>query len=179
VPLIPIILKRVDKFKFYVAANIFYIVTNIVMYFAGYGSVVLVLILNCFRGAASGFYGILMFLFAADCVEYGQYKTGVRAAGITFSLQTLATKIIRAVGGAVTGFAMAYFQYNGALEVQSDFTKKGLWLSATLIPMIGYGLSLVFQMFYKLRDKDVQVMALYNKGEITREEAEAQFSRKY
>ena len=36
--------------------------------------------------------------------------------------------------------------------------------------------SLIY-LFYKLRDKDVQVMARYNAGEITREEAEAQLPK--
>jgi hypothetical protein len=33
--------------------------------------------------------------------------------------------------------------------------------------------------FYKLRDRDVQIMARYNQGQISREEAEASLSRKY
>ena len=33
--------------------------------------------------------------------------------------------------------------------------------------------------FYKLRSKDVALMAKYNAGEITREECDAQLSRKY
>ena len=33
--------------------------------------------------------------------------------------------------------------------------------------------------FYKLRDKDVELMAKCNAGEITREECEAQLSRRY
>ena len=37
----------------------------------------------------------------------------------------------------------------------------------------------IFYLFYKLNDKDVQIMAKCNSGEITREEAEKQLSRKY
>jgi len=37
----------------------------------------------------------------------------------------------------------------------------------------------VFYLFYKLNDKDVQTMAKYNSGEITRQEAESLLSRKY
>jgi hypothetical protein len=42
---------------------------------------------------------------------------------------------------------------------------------AIAIPVVG--------ILYKLRDKDVQIMALYNQRQITREEADAQLSRKY
>ena len=37
----------------------------------------------------------------------------------------------------------------------------------------------IFYLFYKLNDKDVQIMAKCNSGEITREEAEKLLSRKY
>jgi hypothetical protein len=33
--------------------------------------------------------------------------------------------------------------------------------------------------FYKLRSKDAAIMAKYNAGELTREEADAMMSRKY
>ena len=42
--------------------------------------------------------------------------------------------------------------------------------------MISYTLLLCF---YKLRSKDVAIMAKYNAGELTREEADAMMSRKY
>ena len=48
-----------------------------------------------------------------------------------------------------------------------------------LVPVIGMIISTFFYLGYKLNDKDVQIMARCNAGEITREEAEALLSRKY
>ena len=62
---------------------------------------------------------------------------------------------------------------------QTPDALKGLWIAYTLIPNIGYVLSLIFYAFYRLNDKDVEIMAKANSGEITREEAEGQLSRKY
>lgn len=56
---------------------------------------------------------------------------------------------------------------------------NGLWITATLVPVIGTALALIPYHFYKLNDKDVQVMAKFNAGEITRAEADAALSRKY
>ena len=39
--------------------------------------------------------------------------------------------------------------------------------------------STFFYLFYKLNDKDVQIMASCNAGSITREEAQRRLSRKY
>ena len=54
-----------------------------------------------------------------------------------------------------------------------------MWFVYALVPVIGMVISTFFYLFYKLNDKDVQVMARCNSGEITREEAEKLLSRKY
>ena len=54
-----------------------------------------------------------------------------------------------------------------------------LWIVYMLIPAIGTILSILVMVFYKLDDKDVQIMAQCNAGEISREECEAKLSRKY
>jgi len=177
-PLVQFIIKRVDKFLFYIISNVTFIGINIALYLIGYRNVVLVFILTALLGFAMGCMGIVMGMFAADCVEYGHFKSGTRAVAITMSLQTLAGKFVRAIGGAVAGFALSYFQYDATLPVQTDFTKNGIWMSATLIPCVGYILSVSLQMFYKLRDRDVQIMAKANKGEIGHDEALAMISKK-
>ena len=56
---------------------------------------------------------------------------------------------------------------------------SGLWIVYALVPVIGMVISTFFYLGYKLNDKDVQIMAKYNSGEITREEAQTLLSRKY
>ncbi|NLZ83052.1 MAG: hypothetical protein GX915_05255, partial [Clostridiales bacterium] len=53
-----------------------------------------------------------------------------------------------------------------------------LWTAFAIIPTIGMIISAFILLGYKLRDKDVAVMAKYNAGEITREEADAQIKCK-
>ena len=67
-----------------------------------------------------------------------------------------------------------------ALNIQqSAGALEGLWIVYALVPVIGMIISTFFYLGYKLNDKDVQIMARCNAGEITREEAEALLSRKY
>ena len=61
----------------------------------------------------------------------------------------------------------------------SSQAENGLWIVYALVPVIGMIISTFFYLGYQLNDKDVQIMASYNAGQITREEAEAQLSRKY
>lgn len=134
--------------------------------------------------------GVMAFMFTPDCAEYGKYKTGRDAKGITFAIQTFSSKVGLAVSSSLAMIIVGWFGWQTVnansfeeLErlnvVQPDTAIEGLWITYILVPAIGLLLSLIPLAFYKLRDKDVRIMAKCNFGEITREEAEAQLSRKY
>ena len=72
------------------------------------------------------------------------------------------------------------FEQLAAMNIQqSPAALNGLWIVYALVPVIGMIISTFFYLGYKLNDKDVQIMAKCNSGEITRQEAEAQLSRTY
>ena len=53
-------------------------------------------------------------------------------------------------------------------------------LTICLFPAAGFAVALLFLLlFYKLKTKDVQIMAQYNNGQISKEEAEAILAAKY
>lgn len=62
---------------------------------------------------------------------------------------------------------------------QSQHALDVLWFSYVMVPAIGCLIAYIIWRFYKLNDKDVQVMTDCNTGKITRDEAEALLSRKY
>ena len=186
----PALLKRFDKFKTLFVCNLVNIALGLVIYFAGWDNKVLFLVLTCIRTIPMSVVGILAFMFTPDCAEYGEYKTGISAKGITFAIQTFSVKITGAVSSALALFLLGLFSWVSVeaesfaqLEdmgvQQSAAGLNGLWIVYALVPVIGMMISTVFYLFYKLNDKDVQIMARCNSGLITREEAEAQLSRKY
>lgn len=186
----PSLLKRFDKFKTLFWCNIVNIVLGLVIYFAGYGNKAFFLTMTVIRCVPMSIVGILAFMFTPDCAEYGQYKTGINAKGITFAIQTFSVKITGAVSSALALFLLGLFSWisveaENFAELaemniqQSDAAINGLWFVYAMVPVIGMMISTVFYLFYKLNDKDVQIMASCNSGQITREEAEAQLSRKY
>ena len=129
-------------------------------------------------------------MFTPDCAEYGQFKSGISAKGITFAIQTFSVKITGAVSSSLALALLGLFgwvaveaesfEQLAAMGIQqSDAALNGLWIVYALVPVIGMIISTFFYMGYKLNDKDVQIMAKCNSGEITREEAEKLLSRKY
>lgn len=188
--LMPAILKRFDKFKTLFWCNIVNILLGLVIYFAGYENHTLFLVLTCIRTIPMSVVGILAFMFTPDCAEYGQYKSGISAKGITFSIQTFSVKITGAVSSSLALMLLGLFgwisveaesfEQIAAMNIQqSPAALNGLWIVYALVPVIGMIISTFFYLGYHLNDKDVQIMARCNAGEITREEAESLLSRKY
>ena len=186
----PFLLKKFDKFKLLFWCNIVNIVLGLVIYFTGYSNQALFLNLTCVRTVPLSIVGILAFMFTPDCAEYGQYKSGISAKGITFAIQTFSVKITGAVSSALALFLLGLFSwvtvkaedFKELAEMgisQSATALNGLWIVYALVPVIGMIISTFFYLGYKLNDKDVQIMAKCNAGEITREEARAQLSRNY
>ncbi len=188
--LMPTLLKKFDKFKMLFILNIVNIALGLVIYFLGYESKLIFLVLTCIRTVPMSVVGILAFMFTPDCAEYGEYKSGISAKGITFAIQTFSVKITGAVSSSLALFLLGLFQWVSveaesfeelaSLGIQQSPTALGgLWAVYALVPVIGMIVSTFFYLGYKLNDRDVQIMAKCNSGEITRAEAEAQLSRKY
>ena len=188
--LMPTILKKLDKFKTLFWCNIVNVILGFVIYFIGFENRTLFLVLTCIRAIPLCLVGVLAFMFTPDCAEYGQYKSGISAKGITFAIQTFSVKITGAVSSALALFLLGLFAFPkietdsfaelAEMGIQlSPTATQGLWIVYALVPVIGMVISTFFYLGYKLNDKDVQIMAKCNAGEITRAEAEKLLSRKY
>ena len=188
--LMPTLLKKFDKFKTLFFCNIVSIILGLIIYFLGYDSKGIFITLTIIRTIPMSVLGILAFMFTPDCAEYGEFKSGISAKGITFAIQTFSVKITGAVSSSLALFLLGLFGWISveaesfealaAMNIQqSPAALNGLWTVYALIPVIGMIISTFFYLGYKLNDKDVQIMAKCNSGEITREEAEKLLSRKY
>ena len=188
--LMPMILKKADKFKVLFWCNIVNIASGLLIYFVGWEQKTAFLIMTCVRAVPMCIVGVLAFMFTPDCAEYGQFKSGISAKGITFAIQTFSVKITGAVSSSLALFLLGLFSWItveaesfeelAAMGIQQPAAAlNGLWIVYALVPVIGMIISTFFYLGYKLNDKDVQIMAKCNAGEITKAEAEALLSRKY
>jgi len=190
VAIIPQLIKKVDKFKLYYGGWILSTLIGILIYAVGYQNRTLFIVLSVLRAIPAAFPAFLVFMFTPDCAEYGQYKSGTEAKGITFAIQTFSAKLTASIstslGLALIGmFGFVSYEAANFAELsemgvaQTPEALHGLWITYALVPVIGGILQVLLLWFYKLNDKDVQIMSDCNSGLITREEAEAALSRKY
>ncbi|MDR2822877.1 MAG: MFS transporter [Acholeplasmatales bacterium] len=182
---IPYFAKKFDKFRLFIFFNIGTIVTSILAYFIGYTNLTAFFIMTIIRGIFFVGISLMAYGFTADIIEYGHYAKGVRAEGVSYSIQTFSAKLISALQAAIVTVSLQIMNFKTDPNLdwfeieQPKSVETGVWLLFTLIPCIGAILGVFLFRFYKLRDKDVQIMTKCNHGEIGREEAEVLLKGKY
>lgn len=178
---IPTLSKKWDKFQVLRAGLLFSLIANIVTYLVGYKNLPVAIVLIMLKCVGLAFYQVIIYMLIADTVEYGTYKSGTRAAGISFALQCFTAKLKNALVNSVALGALAIFGFvEGENAIQPAGVDKGVWGVFCLLPAIGFAVALVLLTFsYKLRDADVQIMSKFNNGEMTKEEAETTLGSRF
>ena len=192
--LLPWILKKFDRFKLYMTCNMVMFawgILGLIAYFGGFLTVSFAIVGAIVTAIPDTIRGLLGYMFTLDALEYGKYKTGIDATGINFAVQTFSAKIPGSVSTALGAFLLSMTSFvlveadsiaalanSGIVQTQQAITE--MYLVITLPNLIGCAVAYtVLLCCYKLRSRDVALMAKYNAGEISREECDAQLSRKY
>lgn len=190
IPLVPVIIlalltsritKKIDKFTIYLIALGGSILFSIVTYIAGYENLIVFFSVFALRSIFFYMTAILSAMIFLDCAEYGLFKTGENATASTMSLSTFCAKCLSAVAGSLSMFVLGAAGFvSGADVTQPASVLSSLWIMISIFPAAGQIVAFVILLFgYKLREKDVQIMAKVNHGELSRDEATALFSRPY
>ena len=168
----------------------------ILQYLVGYENIGAFIALSTIAGLANSLRYVFMNFIAPDTIEYTRYKTGKDCAGIFYSLNAFVSKAVGGVGASIGLLVMGLYGWHevqaesyqqlldmgmavGQAGYQTPQAIHGMWVVYALIPGIGFLLSTLVLLLYKLKDRDAELMAKCNAGQITREECEAQLSRKY
>ncbi len=189
---LPKLIRRFDKMKVNQVCLFLYVVLSVITWLIGYGNMVAYIVLFTIRSIPLAVVSLEMFMFTPDCAEYGRFKSGTDAKGITFAVQTFMAKLTGSVSSALGLFILGLDSVGWKVVEVSSFQEleqsgvtqtphalNMLWLIFMLIPAIGGLLAFIVWCFYDLKDKDVQVMIDCNTGKITREEALSMMSKKY
>ena len=187
--LVPYFTKKVGKRNTYIWSHIIGGVAMLIAFIVGISidrgaytstaTTVVLLIALVIAGIPSGFGNILTYAMIGDTVEYLELKTGERAEGICFAMQTLINKIGMAVGAfvGVLAYYMAGVEANDASSV-TPAGKDTMWFMLVGIAALSFFLTVIPLFFYKFNEKQQQEAVAEIKkrkianGEINAEEAE-------
>lgn len=133
-----VLTDRWCKLKVFFWTNIALAIFSSGFYFLNPQATVLVLVmyflLNILHQIPSPLHWSLM----ADVDDYGEWKTGKRITGISFSGNLFFLKVGLAVAGAMVGFLLSWYGYDAGAKQQSPAALNGIVLLFTVIPGVGY-----------------------------------------
>jgi len=128
--------KRVCKIKAYIALQLIAATICLFSFFIGEHQIVLAYIAfiawKFFLDMATP----LLWAKMADTIDYGHKKTGIRITGMVYSGVIFFIKMGIAIGGALAGWLLAFYNYQADVE-QTEATKQGILLSFTVLPALG------------------------------------------
>jgi melibiose permease/lactose/raffinose/galactose permease len=117
------------------------------------------------------FIEMLMLMFLADSIEYGQWKLGKRNESITFSVQPFINKIGGAIASGILGLTLILSGVNAA-ETAAEVTAQGALIVKTamlILPLIAILLGyIVYMKKFKIDEEFYQIILaeLKSRGDI-------------
>lgn len=148
--LAPWLVNRIGKRRTFFAAAGTSLVGTVVLLFAGNIPTGFAGI-GLFNGGL-GLIVVMCFAMQADSVEYGEWRSGVRAEGTAFAVFAFVTKWAASLGGALGAFVLAWGGYVAGGAVQSEAALAGIRLSFAGVPAVLLALAIFLVCFHPLSD---------------------------
>lgn len=143
--------KIIGKRNTFMFAMFIASILSCLFFFLDENQLTLILILQVVISACAGIIFPLLWSMYADIADYAEYKTGRRTTGLIFSSSSFAQKMGWTLGGALTGWTLAYFGYVANAD-QTEYAKEGLRYMVSFLPAVGALISAIFMIFYRLTD---------------------------
>jgi glycoside/pentoside/hexuronide:cation symporter, GPH family len=149
--------KLWGKRKLFIYALIFSGAVNALLVFCGAGDIIPIFTIGIISEFGAAIFPTLFFAMLGDAADYSEYKNGRRATGLVYSAGSFATKFGGGIAGAIIGFVLAAFHYNGQNEVAIQGAVPGIimlmsWIP-TIITLIAAGVMTLYPLNQKKMDE--------------------------
>lgn len=149
--LFPVFSKRYARKTLYAGATIL-VVAGYILFFFSPMNMLFIGTSGILIFVGQAFIQLLMLVFLADTIEYGQWKTGRRNESVTFALQPFINKVGSAVSNGVVGATVIISGINDAAG-PADVTPAGLLQMKTAMLVLPLLCILTGYIVYRLKFK--------------------------
>jgi glycoside/pentoside/hexuronide:cation symporter, GPH family len=154
----PFIVKKIGKRNTIIIGSVVSIIGYLIAITGGNALSVPVLLAGLLiSGLGMGVGAGLIFAMMADTVDYGEWKSGVRAQGLLYSAASFGVKVGMGLGGALGGVILSMGGYVANSTAQSESALAAISFNYLWAPIIGQIIMITLLVFYRL-DKDQLVM---------------------
>ncbi|MBO5770122.1 MAG: MFS transporter [Spirochaetales bacterium] len=164
-PLIPKMVRKFGKRNVILYTSAFSFVISLIKIVFYIENVLLFTILNILTLLGQTAFTMLIWALVSDCLDYSEWKTGVRSDGSMYSLYTFSRKIGSTVASTGIAASLGLVGYvSGTNVVQTAEAVKGIYYVCNIIPALCYalcliGIGLIFNLDKKKTDQMYQEMA--------------------
>lgn len=88
--------------------------------------------------------------YLIDCMDYGEWKTGVRIEGLIASIVNFAGKVSAGVASGMVGLVMGIAGYDGSLAVQSSTANMAIVGMFNILPLVLYVIMFLVARLYQI-----------------------------
>lgn len=164
----PAMLTRVSKRKLAVFGSILMLGGQIAFILGPSGSTAWLLGTALIRGIGFGFTMGLNGAMVADCIDYGEWKTGTRVQSVLFSSNSVGVKVGSGLLTSGLGFFLTAVGYDGLKQVQDVATITGIDNFFKFVPILIFVLLLIFSYLFDLEEKlpEIQKELIERRGPI-------------
>jgi GPH family glycoside/pentoside/hexuronide:cation symporter len=165
--------KRFGKRNLFVYALIFSGAVNALLVFCGPGNTNAIFTIGIISEFGAAIFPTLFFAMLGDAADYSEFKNGRRATGLVYSAGSFATKFGGGLAGAIIGFVLAAFNYNGQNTVAIQGAVPGIIMLMSWIPTIITMLAAGIMTLYPLNQRKMDEITI----ELNNRRAKAQPSQ--
>lgn len=159
---VPSIVKKLGNKKTYMLGCIIWGIADLLGFFF-VNNAINFTIFTMLSYFGNGMITVLNVKFIADAVEYGEWKTGFRSEGVTYSSYTFFRKLSQAMAGMIPGFVLALVGYVPNVQ-QTAKALLGIRGLVFIYPVAMAICTIILMSFYPLTNKMyVKIMDDLNK----------------
>jgi GPH family glycoside/pentoside/hexuronide:cation symporter len=123
------------------------IAANAAMFFLPLKNVYLYIGLCFISSFGGGFFNMLVWALVGDCIDYQEYISGKRDEAVLYASYSLVRKLVQAIVGGISGFALAVIGYQSGVATQAPEVLAGIKNIATGVPFVAYTIGFLGMLF--------------------------------
>lgn len=155
--IVPAFLGKISKQKIVLLGTCLMVIAQILFIVGPSDNTMWFLATGLLRGIGFGLPMGLAGAMIGDCVDYGEWKTGVRVQSVLFSANTVGQKIGQGILTSIFGFYLQVIGYNGLKATQTATAVEGINIFFKYVPLIFSIIMVVTVYFFDLEKKLPQI----------------------
>ena len=152
--------KRLGKRNLFIYALIFSAVVNALLVFCSSDNITGIFTIGIISEFGAAIFPTLFFAMLGDAADFSEFTNGRRATGLVYSAGSFATKFGGGLAGAIIGFVLAAFNYNGQDTFAIQGAVPGIIMLMSWIPTIIALIGACVMTFYPLNQKKMDEITI-------------------